>query len=108
MCVHKGGGAASGRFPVNIDLCDSSVNDFIACDETRVEQEESPTPQDFYFFKSQKKNKPGSGSPTVQCDLKCRGAAGLFSLLIKQHYVTFLPRNNSFKITLMVQRLVTG
>ena len=57
VCVHKGGGAASGRFPVNIDLCDSSVNDFIACDETRVEQEESPTPQDFYFFKSPKKKK---------------------------------------------------
>lgn len=38
VCV--GGGAASGRFPVNTDLCDGS-NDFIICDKARVEQEVS-------------------------------------------------------------------
>lgn len=41
VCVCAGGGAASGRFPVNTDLCDGSVNDFITCDKTRVEQEVS-------------------------------------------------------------------
>lgn len=36
MCL-----CASGRFPVNIDLCDGSLNDYIICDKTWVEQEVS-------------------------------------------------------------------
>lgn len=38
VCVCAGGGLASGRFPVNTDLCDGSVNDFIIWDKARVEQ----------------------------------------------------------------------
>lgn len=41
VCLCVGGGAASGRFTVKIDLCDGSVNDFIICDKTLVEQEVS-------------------------------------------------------------------
>lgn len=39
LCVCAGGGHASGRFLVNIDLGDGSVNDFIIWDKARVEQE---------------------------------------------------------------------
>lgn len=40
VCVRRRE-TASGRFTVNIDLCDSNINDFIICDKTWVEQEVS-------------------------------------------------------------------
>lgn len=42
LCVRSGGGAASGRFPVNTDLCDRTASAFILTDNaTWVRQEES-------------------------------------------------------------------
>lgn len=39
VCVCAGWGLASGRLPVNTDLCDGSISDFIISDKARVEQE---------------------------------------------------------------------
>lgn len=41
LCVCARGGAASGRFPVNTDLREGTINDFIIGDKARIEQEVS-------------------------------------------------------------------
>lgn len=65
VCVYVRG-ATSGRFPVNTDLCDSSINDYIICDKTWEGEEVS---EGLWVLGAEVPNFE-SNSPIIWCDVQ--------------------------------------